>query len=82
LSLPGWLASERRTALSEIDSVTGRKHFFLKKEAKTFARKGARCCSNALKTESFLVLFFKKELLPSCLRAQKKGASRLPSSWA
>jgi hypothetical protein len=41
----------------------GRKHFFLKKEAKTFASWCTRCGKARLISKSFLVLFFKKELL-------------------
>jgi hypothetical protein len=42
-----------------------RKAFFLKKEAKTFANWRARQIPRAPKPKSFLVLFFKKELLIS-----------------
>ncbi len=44
----------------------GRKRFFLKKEAKTFATgRKRRSNARALIIKSFLVLFFKKELLPA-----------------
>jgi hypothetical protein len=43
----------------------GKKRFFLKKEAKTLASLGARWFSTYLTGKSFLVLFFKKEQLPS-----------------
>jgi len=39
--------------------AAGRKRFFLKKEAKTFARLSP--CSQRQQSKSFLVLFFKKE---------------------
>jgi len=47
-----------------IDRHQGRKHFFLKKEAKTFCdvARAARQ-RQALMEKSFLVLFFKKERL-------------------
>jgi hypothetical protein len=63
-----------RAAQAQVDASEGRKAFFLKKEAKTFAYWRARCGSvNALRDKSFLVLFFKKELLSSCWRRTKKG---------
>jgi hypothetical protein len=40
---------------------------FLKKETKTFARRSKACGGKWLTSKSFLVLFFKKELLPSHL---------------
>jgi len=44
--------------------MEARKRFFLEKEAKTFARLGARCIHRAPQgAKAFLVLFFKKELL-------------------
>jgi hypothetical protein len=46
-------------------SPAGRKRLFLRKAAKTFFHWRARCSNaNALIAKSFLVLFFKKELLP------------------
>ncbi len=50
----------------EADPSTARKHFFLKKEAKTFAYLAyALGQRERLINKSFLVLFLKKELLPS-----------------
>jgi hypothetical protein len=46
----------------------GRKRFFLKKEAKTFASGVRVAAAQRLRCKSFLVLFFKKELLPFRLR--------------
>jgi hypothetical protein len=49
----------------EADPSTVRKHFFLKKEAKTFAHLAyAVGQRERLINKSFLVLFLKKELLP------------------
>jgi hypothetical protein len=49
----------------EADPSTARKHFFLKKEAKTFAHLAyAVGQRERLIIKSFLVLFLKKELLP------------------
>jgi hypothetical protein len=49
----------------ETDPSTARKHFFLKQEAKTFAHLAyALGQRERLTIKSFLVLFFKKELLP------------------
>jgi hypothetical protein len=51
----------------EADPSAARKHFFLKKEAKTFARLAyALGQRERLIIKSFLVLFLKKELLPFC----------------
>jgi hypothetical protein len=48
--------------------MTARKHFFLKKEAKTFAYLAyALGQRERLMNKSFLVLFLKKELLAVCL---------------
>jgi hypothetical protein len=48
----------------EADASTGRKHFFLKKEAKTFVHLAyASGQRERLINKSFLVLFCKKELL-------------------
>jgi hypothetical protein len=50
----------------EADASTGRKHFFLKKEAKTFAHLTHALGKRARQIcKSFLVLFCKKELLAS-----------------
>jgi hypothetical protein len=46
-------------------SPVERKRFFAKKAAKNFRHGRARCSNaNAPRAKSFLVLFFKKELLP------------------
>jgi hypothetical protein len=56
------------------DASRGRKHFFLKKEAKTLVHlaypSGQR---ERLINKSFLVLFCKKELLACCLFAASTG---------
>jgi hypothetical protein len=49
--------------------LQARKHFFLEKEAKTFARWGARWMQRAPKgSKVFWFFFFKKELLAFTLR--------------
>jgi hypothetical protein len=42
----------------------GRQHFFLKKEAKTFANCGGSCGSSHLKEQKFFGSFFQKRTLP------------------
>jgi hypothetical protein len=60
-----WRSDEIIPGRFEPDPSTGRKHFFLKKEAKTFAYLAyALGQRERLIIKSFLVLFLKKELLP------------------
>jgi hypothetical protein len=67
----------------ETDPSTARKHFFLKKEAKTFAHLAyALGQRERLINKSFLVLFFKKELLPFFVRSQLWSRSGMSQAQA
>jgi hypothetical protein len=70
-------------ACFESDPSTARKHFFLKKEAKTFAylayAVGQR---ERLIIKSFLVLFLKKELLPFLFQSHLWSRSGMSQAHA